>query len=246
MLHSEVYTPGPTFDTVPSLPIIASRYRFSGVVIARPHHFQHPTWIQKLISTRQSRQIFPLRPKSIAQTSTRSLLFITLQSIMGFSLFKKKNKDKAPAPLPVNSLSIPPQRPTASPQHLRAPSTPSIAGTPRSSSTPSGTPRFSGTPSALNSPALSVNEWGQVPSISTGRRIKLRCLLDPLANTTGKQKEDVNNKGEALKELFYITAELDAPVETLRHQIEHELAVEGLYNIGIFKASKVLPTLNES
>lgn len=48
-----------------------------------------------------------------------------------------------------------------------------------------------------------------------------------------------------MKELFYITAELDAPVETLRHQIEQELAVEGLYNIGIFKVSKVLPTLNE-
>lgn len=87
----------------------------------------------------------------------------------------------------------------------------------------------------MNSPALSVNEWGQVPSIATGRRIKLRCVLDPLANANGNLQEDVNNKGEALKELFYITTELDAPIETLRHQIEQELAVEGKYSVGIFK-----------
>lgn len=145
---------------------------------------------------------------------------------MGFSLFKKKNKDKVPPPSP-STLSVPAQRLTASP-HLRTPSTSSLPGSPRL-----GTPS---TP-AMNSPALSVNEWGQVPSISNGRRIKLRCVLDPLSNTTGKQQQEVNNKGEALKELFYITAELDAPVETLRHQIEAELAVEGLHSVGVFKVS---------
>lgn len=147
---------------------------------------------------------------------------ISPTSVMGFSLFKKKNKDKAPTASP--NLSVPTNnRPMASP-NLRNPNTPSSAGSPRVVGSP-----------MMNSPALSVNEWGQVPSIATGRRIKLRCVLDPLANANGNLQEDVNNKGEALKELFYITTELDAPIETLRHQIEQELAVEGKYSVGIFK-----------
>lgn len=91
----------------------------------------------------------------------------------------------------------------------------------------------------VNSPALSVNEWGQVPSISSGRRIKLRCVLDPLPNTTGNiHDEELNNKGETLKELFYLNTELDAPIETLRHQIEHELGVQGKYSVGVFKVCR--------
>lgn len=144
-------------------------------------------------------------------------------TVMGFSLFKKKNKDKTAAASP--NLSVPNgNRPMASPNLRVSPNTPSSTGSPRVFGTP-----------MTNSPALSVNEWGQVPSIATGRRIKLRCVLDPLPNASGGVEEELNNKGEALKELFYITTELDAPVETLRHQIEQELGVEGKYSVGIFK-----------
>ncbi|KAJ9098707.1 hypothetical protein QFC21_004355 [Naganishia friedmannii] len=149
---------------------------------------------------------------------------------MGFSLFKKKNKDKtAPAS---------PSVPAANNQRLSVPTntmkgaySPSVAGSPR----PAGSPRVPGTPSYLNSPALSVNEWGQTPSMTNARKIKLRCVLDPLPNTAGNMQQDVNSRGEALKELFYISAELDAPIDTLRRDITRELGVQGKFSVGVYK-----------
>jgi hypothetical protein len=150
--------------------------------------------------------------------------------IMGFSLFKKKNKDKTAPPSPSVPAS-PNQRLSVPTNTMKGAYSPSLAGSPR----PAGSPRVAGTPSYLNSPALSVNEWGQTPSMTNGRRIKLRCVLDPLPNTAGNMQQDVNSRGEALKELFYISAELDAPIDTLRRDITHELGVQGKFSVGVYK-----------
>lgn len=71
--------------------------------------------------------------------------------------------------------------------------------------------------------------------MTNSRRIKLRCVLDPLPNTAGNMNQDVNVRGEPLKELFYISAELDAPIDTLRRDIAHELGVEGKFSVGVYK-----------
>ncbi|KAJ9126961.1 hypothetical protein QFC24_001192 [Naganishia onofrii] len=149
---------------------------------------------------------------------------------MGFSLFKKKNKDKT-APASPSLPAINNQRLSVPPNTMKGAYSPSLAGSPR----PAGSPRVAGTPSYLNSPALSVNEWGQTPSMTNGRRIKLRCVLDPLPNTAGNMQQDVNSRGEALKELFYISAELDAPIDTLRRDITQELGVQGKFSVGVYK-----------
>ncbi|KAJ9096111.1 hypothetical protein QFC19_007337 [Naganishia cerealis] len=143
---------------------------------------------------------------------------------MGFSLFKKKNKDKTATASP-SQPPTPNQRLSVPPNTMKGSYSPSFAGS----------PRVTGTPSAVNSPALSMNEWGQVPSMTNARRIKLRCVLDPLPNTAGNMTQDVNNRGEPLKELFYISAELDAPIDSLRQEVVHELNIRGKYSVGAYK-----------
>jgi hypothetical protein len=80
--------------------------------------------------------------------------------------------------------------------------------------------------------------------VSLGIRLGLimRCPWDrDLEEKRSAFNQDkVKRATNLLKELFYITAELDAPVETLRHQIVQELAIEGLYSIGIYKVSGTL------